>query len=195
MSKKKKENIDDLNPYEVDKLSKIPSWLIIFLMKYWAAAAAVFFTIIGGIDIGIDFSKDNYKDVVASINMSEQIILIIGFAISILLNYAVKQVVILLNNRRNNTYKYNLINQTGLLGFFLHLLYGIIVSFLLFFVISFLGYKGWIFNLFGNSDYGLEPFTYGLCFIIVDIICVLIKNLISNLIERIQYKRQLNYNI
>lgn len=194
MSKKKKENIDEINPYEVDKLSKIPSWLIIFVLKYWAAAAAVFFTIIGGLDIGIDFSKDNYKDAIASINMSEQIILIIGFAISLLLNYAVKQVVILLNNRRNNTYRYNLINQTGLLGFFLNLIYGIVVSFILFFVISFLGYKGWIFNLFGNSDYGLEPFSYGLCFIVVDIICVLIKNLISNIVQRIQYKRQLNYN-
>lgn len=195
MSKKKKESIDEINPYEVDKLSKIPSWLIIFVMKYWAAAAAVFFTIIGGLDIGIDFSKDNYNDVIASINTSEQIIVIIGFAISILLNYAVKQVVILLNNRRNNTYKYNLINQTGLIGFFLNLIYGIVVSFILFFAISFLGYKGWIFNLFGNSDYGLEPFSYGLCFIIIDIICVLIKNLISNIVERIQYKHQLNYNV
>ena len=195
MSKKKKESIDEINPYEVDKLSKIHSWLIIFVMKYWAAAAAVFFTIIGGLDIGIDFSKDNYNDVIASINTSEQIIVIIGFAISILLNYAVKQVVILLNNRRNNTYKYNLINQTGLIGFFLNLIYGIVVSFILFFAISFLGYKGWIFNLFGNSDYGLEPFSYGLCFIIIDIICVLIKNLISNIVERIQYKHQLNYNV
>ena len=191
MSKKKKENIDEFNPYEVDKLSKIPSWLIIFVLKFWAAAAAVFFTIIGGIDIGIDFSKDNFNNVIASINKSEQIIVIIGFAISILLNYAVKQVVILLNNRRNNTYKYNLINQTGLLGFFLHLLYGIVVSFVLFFAISFLGYKGWVFNLFGTSEYGIEPFTYGLCFIIIDILCVIIKNIVCDIVERIKYKRQL----
>ena len=191
MSKKKKENIDEFNPYEVDKLSKIPSWLIIFVLKFWAAAAAVFFTIIGGIDIGIDFSKDNFNNVIASINKSEQIIVIIGFTISILLNYAVKQVVILLNNRRNNTYKYNLINQTGLLGFFLHLLYGIVVSFVLFFAISFLGYKGWVFNLFGTSEYGIEPFTYGLCFIIIDILCVIIKNIVCDIVERIKYKRQL----
>lgn len=191
MSKKKKENIDEFNPYEVDKLSKIPSWLIIFVLKFWAAAAAVFFTIIGGIDIGIDFSKDNFNNVIASINKSEQIIVIIGFAISILLNYAVKQIVILLNNRRNNTYKYNLINQTGLLGFFLHLLYGIVVSFVLFFAISFLGYKGWVINLFGTSEYGIEPFTYGLCFIIIDILCVIIKNIVCDIVERIKYKRQL----
>lgn len=191
MSKKKKENIDEFNPYEVDKLSKIPSWLIIFVLKFWAAAAAVFFTIIGGIDIGIDFSKDNFNNVIAAINKSEQIIVIIGFTISILLNYAVKQVVILLNNRRNNTYKYNLINQTGLLGFFLHLLYGIVVSFVLFFAISFLGYKGWVINLFGTSEYGIEPFTYGLCFIIIDILCVIIKNIVCDIVERIKYKRQL----
>ena len=54
--------------------------------------------------------------------MSEQIILFIGLTLALILNYAVKQIVIMLNNRRNNTFRYNFINQTGLIGFFLHLL-------------------------------------------------------------------------
>ena len=59
MKKKKKaqDDIENLNPYQVDKLSKIPSWIIIAILKYWAAAAAVFFILIGGLDIGIDFSQ------------------------------------------------------------------------------------------------------------------------------------------
>lgn len=191
MSNKKKRIEEEFDPYKVDKLSKIPSWLIILVLKYWAAAAAVFFTVIGGIDIGLDFSNDNYQDLIASINMSEQIILFIGLALALILNYAVKQIVIMLNNRRNNTFRYNFINQTGLIGFFLHLLYCMFVSFILFFVICFLGYKGWIINLFGTSDYGLEPFTYGLCFIVIDFIFVLAKNIIYNIVERIKYKKQL----
>ena len=44
MSKKVKDvSNEDINPYELDKLSKVPSWLIILILKYWAAAAAVFF--------------------------------------------------------------------------------------------------------------------------------------------------------
>ena len=51
MSKKVKDEFDGQKPYEVDKLSKFPSWLIFLLLKYWAAAAAVFFSVIGGLDI------------------------------------------------------------------------------------------------------------------------------------------------
>ena len=61
MKKKADQNnideINELNPYEVDKLSKIPSWLVIIFIKYWAAAAAVFFMAIGGLDIGVDLSQ------------------------------------------------------------------------------------------------------------------------------------------
>ena len=55
MSKDK--DVNKINPYELDKLSKIPSWLIIILLKYWAAAAAVYFGLIGGISFGLDFSQ------------------------------------------------------------------------------------------------------------------------------------------
>ena len=40
------ENMNEINPYEVDKLSKIPSVVKIIFLKYWAAAAAVFFMVI-----------------------------------------------------------------------------------------------------------------------------------------------------
>lgn len=43
MKTRGKQDIKETNPYKVDKLSRIPSWLIILVLKYWAAAAAVFF--------------------------------------------------------------------------------------------------------------------------------------------------------
>lgn len=192
MSKKKEKN-NDVNPYEIDKLSKIPSWLIIFLLKYWAAAAAVFFMTIGGLDVGIDFSQD--LNIIQSVNFSEQIILLIGLALAVLNNYAVKQIVILLNNRRNPTFKYNLINQTGLIGFFLNLFYNIVVSYILFFIVILAGYYKIIPNLFGMTNSGIEPFSYALFYIIIDGIVLICKNLIFKLAERIQYKRQINYNV
>lgn len=192
MSKKRKNiETDEINPYEIDKLSKIPSWIIIVFLKYWAAAAAVFFTIIGGLDIGFDFSSIDSDNLVQTINTTEKMIVIIAVAIAALMNYAVKQIVILLNNRRNNTYKYNLVNQTGMIGLVLQLLYALLMSTILYFLISYLGYKGWVINLFGTSDYGIEPFTYGLCYVIIDIIFVLIKNGIYQISERLKYKKQL----
>ncbi|MDE6584476.1 MAG: hypothetical protein K2K15_03650, partial [Anaeroplasmataceae bacterium] len=62
MSKRVKVEEKDVNPYKVDKLSRIPSWIILLILKYWAAAAAVFFMAIGGIGIGFDFSQGNLTD-------------------------------------------------------------------------------------------------------------------------------------
>ena len=55
MKKKADQSQKELKPYEVDKLSKIPSWIIVIFLKFWAAAAAVFFIAIGGSDIGLDW--------------------------------------------------------------------------------------------------------------------------------------------
>ena len=40
---KKNEEFQKQNPYQSDKLAKIPSWIKILLLKYWAAAAAFYF--------------------------------------------------------------------------------------------------------------------------------------------------------
>jgi len=44
MKKKVEEELNkETNPYQLDKLSKVPSWLIVLVLKYWAAAAAIYF--------------------------------------------------------------------------------------------------------------------------------------------------------
>ena len=56
--KKKKTNTEEEIEIEEQPgsfFSKIPSWILITIVKYWAAAAAVFCIIIGGLDIGFDF--------------------------------------------------------------------------------------------------------------------------------------------
>ena len=60
-SKKVKDENMDINPYEMDKLSKVPSWLKILLLKYWAAAAASF--LLFGISfLGLDIFKESEVD-------------------------------------------------------------------------------------------------------------------------------------
>ena len=186
------DNIEELNPYQVDKLSKIPSWIIINVLKYWAAAAAVFFILIGGVDIGIDFSQ--IEDIANSttdstLNVSFKIIILI--TLGLIFTYIVRPIVRLLYNRRNNTYRYNMVNNKGFIALILNWIYMMFISFFLFFVVVYLSYKGMIPNLFGGVNYGIEPFSYGLLFLILDTIMILLKNLIWNIYQRIKYKRQI----
>ena len=193
MKKKKDFENESINPYEVDKLSKIPSWIVIIFLKYWAAAAAVFFMIIGGLDIGLNFSEieGESADLIQVARISSVIVFAIAFAMAILFTYGVRPIVRLMYNRRNNTYKYNMINGKGFLPLIYNLIYMYIISFILFFVVTFLGSKNLLPNLFGETRFGLEPFSYGLLFLIIDSIFVLIKNLIIKISQRITYKRQI----
>ena len=193
--KKKKTEKNDIDfeggVYKSDWLSKIPSWVVIIFLKYWAAAAVVFFVTIGGIDIGLDFSALDEITPQQILGHSFILIMLIALGLALLFNYAVKQLVFLLHNRLNNTYKYYMINLKGLIAFLVHLVYMFVVSIILYIVIVYLGKYGLIPNILGTSTYGIEPFTYGLAFLIVDGIFVVIKDLFVLLHQRIKYNREM----
>lgn len=178
----KDEEIQGEAPYKVDKLSKVPSWLVILLLKYWAAAAAIFF---GTMDSNI-----NVEDGETAFATDFALIVIIALFLSLFSNYIVRPVVRMMYNKRNNTYRYNMINVKGILSFVLALLYNFVLSIILYFVVVFMGIHGWIFNPFGSTSYGIEPFSYGLFYIVVDFVFLFIKNLIIYIVTRIKYKKQ-----
>lgn len=191
-NKVKEQSSADINPYNLDKLSKVPSWLIILLLKYWAAAAAVFFIVIGGLDIGFDFTTGDLEDFAAAMSVSFTIVILIALFLALFTNYIVRPIVRLMYNRRNNCFKYNMINMKGFKSFLVSLLYMFFMSFLLFFVTGFLSMHGWVLNPFGTSGgQGIEPFTYALFFVVFDAIFILIKNGIMAIYERIKYKKQI----
>ena len=190
MGKKKvqDENIDinEYNPYEVDKLSKIPSVIKIIFLKYWAAAAAVFFMVVS--NFIVDFSTfdeaevDNYK-------LDFVVILLIALGLAVLFIAAICPLVKLMNNRRNPTYKYNIFNLGGLWNLLFYLVYMFIVSFIVYMIYAFTFSAGLrLPNLFSEINYGIDPFTYGIFFIIVDGIFVLLKNLIIYIYQRVYYQ-------
>ena len=195
--KKEVQDINDVDPYKVDKLSKIPSWLIVLILKYWAAAAAIYF--IGMDTIIINWSdQENIKlatDVdVLLYEMSQAVLLTVlfGLFLSLFSNYIVRPFVRMMYNRRNNTYRYNMVNVKGFKSFFLSLLYNMPLSFLLTVIVVWMGYYGLVLDPFGTTGgTGVEPFSYALVYIIVDAFCVFIKDVIVNLHERAKYKRQM----
>ncbi len=184
MKNKVKDEIQDERPYKVDWLSKIPPWIIVLLLKYWAAAAAVFFSAIGGIDIGLSFDDPE------AANQDIVLIVIIGLTLALFMNYLIRPTVRMMNNRANNVYRYNMINIKGFLSFVLALIYNMLLSIILFFVVYFMGMHGWILNPMGGTNYGIEPFSYALFYIIVDFIFLFIKNVIVDIRVRIKYKKQ-----
>lgn len=195
--KKKKEYEEEINPYEVDKLSKIPSGLIIIIMKYWAAAAASYFIAIGGMEIGLITSvaeSDNpLLDFANNLEVSIKLILMISLFLALILNYGVRILVRMLYNRRNDTYVYNMVNCKGFKSFIFALLYSLVVTFIMYMIINLLSHWNIVINPFGAgySNKGIEPFAYGLIFIVVDGLFVSIKNLLVMARERHVYKVQM----
>ena len=195
--KKEVQDINDVDPYKVDKLSKIPSWLIVLILKYWAAAAAIYF--IGMDTFIINWSESDSVKLASDVDVmlyeiSQAMILTIlfGLFLAIFSNYIVRPFVRMMYNRRNNTYRYNMINVRGFKSFLLSLLYNMPLSFLLTVIVVWMGYYGLVLDPFGTTGgTGVEPFSYALVYIIVDAFFVLIKDIIVNIYQRAKYNRQM----
>lgn len=193
-NKVKEENVD-INPYEVDKLAKIPSWIKILLLKYWAAAAASFL-LFGVSELGLILYNANDNDEVFQIETNVRLILLLGVFFTIFSNYVVRVFVRLMFNRRDNTYKWNLINFKGFLSFPVALIYNLFVAILIFIInVNFLSRYGLVLDPFGTTGgIGIEPFTVGFVYLIIDGLFIIIKNLIVSIYQRIKYKKQINSN-
>ena len=192
MSKKVKDESqqEQQNVYKMGAFSKLPSWFVSLLLKYWAAAAAVFFSVIGGLDIGLDFSAtpdDRISQLAADIST----IVVIGLVLGLFMNYIVKPVVHMFNSSKDDTYRTLMVNQKGVASFFISLAYNMLLSIILYIITVFLGSKGLILNLLGGTNYGIEPFTYALCYLLVDFVFLTIKNLIVFAKVRHDYNAQM----
>ncbi|MDE7161887.1 MAG: hypothetical protein K2N65_03905, partial [Anaeroplasmataceae bacterium] len=109
MKKDSKEDISGKTNI-MDKLSKFPSWIIILLLKYWAAAAAIFFSVIGGVDIGLNL--DSVKESTAGEIFAQDfsLVILIGLFLGLFTYYLVRPTVRMMYNRKNRAYRYNMIN-------------------------------------------------------------------------------------
>ena len=116
--KKEVQDINDVDPYKVDKLSKVPSWLIVLILKYWAAAAAIYF--IGMDTFIINWSEsaniefvDDLAKLAYEIRQTIILSILFGLFLAIFSNYIVRPFVRMMYNRRNNTFRYNMVNVKG----------------------------------------------------------------------------------
>ena len=101
--KKEVQDINDVDPYKVDKLSKVPSWLIVLILKYWAAAAAIYF--IGMDTIIINWSEavdlefaDDLAKMAYEIKQALILTILFGLFLAIFSNYIVRPFVRMMYN-------------------------------------------------------------------------------------------------
>ena len=187
-TKKVKDENMEINPYEVDKLAKVPSWIKILLLRYWAAAAACFL-LFGLSELGMNIYKD---DEVSAFETNIKLIIILGLFLAVFTNYVVRVFVRLMYNRRDNTYRLNLINFKGILSFVAALAYNFVLAILIFMIIvGFLSKYGLVLDPFGTTGgIGIEPFTVGFVYLILDGICIIIKDIIVMIIQRVKFNIQ-----
>ena len=187
-TKKVKDENMDFNPYEVDKLARVPSWIKILLLKYWAAAAACFL-LMGAWELGLNVFND-------SPDVTIRLVILLGLFLTVLMNYPIRVIIRLMYNRRNNTYKYNMVNMKGIKTLPLALVYNMAIAILIFILnVNFLSKFHLVFDPFGTTDgTGIEPFTIALVYMLIDGICIIVKNIIVMIAQRVIYKKQINYN-
>ena len=176
------------------KLSNLPVWLTITFVKYWAAAAAVFFIIIGGSDIGVTFTATE-GDVAANVYEIFKIIILIALFSALFMNYVTKLFARMIYNRRNDAYRFVIYSRRGFSAFLFYLLYSLIMSIILCIIVIKLGQHGLIPDPFGTTGgAGIEPFSYALIYIAVDAVFLFIKNLGLNIYYRISYSKAMKNN-
>ncbi len=188
-TKKVKEENMEINPYEVDKLARIPSWLKILLLKYWAAAAACFL-LFGISELGVNVYSMGFDGTV-------KLVILLGLFMAVLMNYILRPIVRLMYNRRNNTYRWNMINMKGLKSFGVALIYNLIISIIIcILIVEVLSPNHLVLDPFGTTEgVGIEPLTVGFLYMILDGIFLSTKNLIIMAYQRSKYYNLLNRKI
>ena len=169
----------EMDPYKSDKLSKIPSWIKILLLKFWVAGATFFF--FGVANPMVDAESDIAPDL---------FFIYISFGMGLFTEYITKNIVRHMKNSRDNTYYYNMINQKGILSLLLNIGYGFLTVFPIVYISGYLASKGWMINIFGGMSTGIEPFENALMYIVVDFIFLFIKNSILNAYKKHKYKKE-----
>ena len=167
------------NAYKEDKLAKIPTWIKIILLKYWVACAAFYFWIMGGNFLW--FRHEDYH-----FDTTLKIIAICSLGYAIFKEYIEKNIIRYMRTSVNETKKYNLINLHGTLSFVAHLFYCLFLTIMMTLICTLFITDE---NMLHLGFIGYGPFTVGFVYLILDLICIGIKDGIVVLVKHIKYKR------
>jgi hypothetical protein len=166
---KKKLKDKQFNPYSVDKMSRIPTWIKAIFVKFWAAGAVCFF-----ITWGLQSFLNN-----------ENLVLLMGLVMGIVTDVFVNSAFIHFQSDAREYDAYMLLPFPFKVfwTFFVNIAYSIGVMF----VVSFI-YAG--INIYFDTVFGVEPLLFGVFYTAVDMVFIGIKDLIVFLVRKAKKKKR-----
>ena len=164
-SGKKKE----FDPYKTDFLGKIPAWVKALFIKWWFAGMCCYFII-----WGLDF---NALDKLVLLGLVE------GVVVDILVNPLFRYIES--DRKEFNSYMMFPFPFKAFWTFFTNVIYYTVIT------VCVGALYGLIHDLF-NAGLGVEPLLFGVFFVIIDMACIGIKDLIVYLVKKSKKEKALN---
>ncbi|HEY8396126.1 MAG TPA: hypothetical protein VIK96_05035 [Bacilli bacterium] len=161
------------NPYKIDRLAGIPTWIKALFIKYWVAGVICYFGL-----WGLGLSLTDALDQVFFLGIFT------GAVTDLMVNTGFRY----FESDRKEFHKYMMLPVASkkLWTLFVNFVYGILVTFVVFQIYAWINYlivKAK--SMPENSIFlGVEPLLYGLFFLIVDMFFISIKNLIVFLFRK-----------
>ncbi len=169
----KENNEQEFNPYKIDKLAKIPTWIKVFFVKVWVAGAICYFCLWG---LGAQVYDILDRLILTAV--------ITGIVVDFMLNPAF----LYFESDKKEYHKYMLIPVPAkqLWSLPINIIVSIIEILIIFWIYSSINI---MYNKINNKpdDYiflGVEPILYGLLFLIIDMAIISIKNLLVKVIKK-----------
>lgn len=168
-----KDNEYNANPYKIDKLAKIPTWIKVFFIKFWVGGAICYFCLWG---LGAQVYDILDRLFVTAI--------ITGVVVDLMVNPAF----LYFESDKKEFHKYMLIPVPAkkLWSLPINILVSVIEILIIFGIYTSINI---LYNSINNKpeDFvflGVEPLLYGLLFLIIDMLIISIKNLIVKFVKR-----------
>ncbi len=161
---------EELKQYESGVLSKIPSWLKALFIKFWFNGAVCFFFMWG---LGIYIT--NYWN----------LLFVVGLALGVITDLLVNNIFRFTADQEHDNDKWMLFPQKKFWTFFANIAYAYVIL-----ACVVLLYSG-INALFGDGEeisLGVEPFLFGLFYLLFDMAVISIKNLIAKAVANSKQK-------
>ena len=162
----------ELRPYKVDKVSKIPTWIKVIFVKFWVAGAICYF-FMWGLGLYIPNSLDMY--------------VVVSLALAFINDLFVNSAFLYFESDKKEYHKWILVPVPAkkIWSIFINIPIGFLEAFLINLLYGGLN-KGVValWNLDPNTiPILMEPLLFGLFYVIINLLLLLIKNTAVNIVK------------
>lgn len=173
-----KKSSKEFNPYKLDRLSRIPTWIKAIFIKWWFAGMVCYL-----INMGLSSVIPNDENRMLLTGV------VLGIVVDVLVNPALRY--FQSSDKEYNNYIMFPFPFKKFWTFFTNIIYYIAVQFAVLY--SYMGLNMMIDAITGttgNIHVGVEPLLYGTFSVIIDMIFIGIKDLIVFLVRRAKEKKE-----